>query len=494
MDFAKYFQDDPALMKLMGRSTAGVPARTDIESDARVRAGIFLKSTDHFSGEAQSHTVLRRLLEICDDHIWERDPLTEDRISTYPSVGLTRLEVGARTGESIYDVCFFMERLFQLSEEFDVAIDVSNGDENPILVEAAEVLPAWLADAASGQNRVFIYRGSVCIIIPSEMSLVDSAEQAVKCLMGHTDHRHLINKQVTAAVKRRFALKEWLDFPLHTGRVSLPIDFARLLVKFPQLVSVLVEYLPVDPDVNKAVLKGEMGAIPFLSHSTELETVSVGLRFTRLQWAHLRSLTATNVLPTFRKLRNCNLIGQLLMSGLCCAIKRGSRDLIAAAIQAAPPHEKLQGTVISVVVKAMKSLDPALPLPLIGCDPDDSWLFEEPVAPEPESGDANVIDADQFSKEIDRFVNQNGGGEDLSDESSSEGGSTYSEYEEDEEAESFFEEMEREIGKLRIDQEGDDTLNQFMESMNAESFDEIGPASMLFAAMASQDKFRDPSV
>ena len=117
---------------------------------------------------------------------------------------------------------------------------------------------------------------------------------------------------------------------------------------------------------------------------------------------------------------------------------------------------------ISVLVKAAKSLDPALPLPLMDCDPDDSWLFEEPVAPEPESGDANVIDADQFSKEIDRFVNQNGGGEDLSDESSSEGGSTYSEYDEDEEAESFFEEMEREIGKLRIDQDGDDTLSQFV--------------------------------
>ena len=224
----------------------------------------------------------------------------------------------------------------------------------------------------------------------------------------------------------------------------------------------------------------------------QLEAVSVVLKFTRLQWAKLRSMTENEVLPVFKKRVDVDLLGKLLLSGLCCAVKRNCHLMFTSAIRPSLPAEKLTGNAIQVISKALSCIPKSLSLNLATTDNDESWLFEDPQ-PSAKQSESLEMDSEKFTKDLEKFFRSHEDGDILeSDESDTDSDSRSSnseEFEIDEETFKHFEEFENDIASLRTN-EDDDALEQFMESMSAEGAQGVGPASMLFAAMSKGDSSR----
>lgn len=455
----------------------------DSEDDTRVIAKIHFKSTDFSETKKYSEALRCSILSSGSGHLWEREPIRVDHVFFDSEFGIGNLIVGTRTGGSSHDEAMFLEVMLELSEKHVVAVDVEVDGNNLILCESCDILPKWLDDPSKGRDRVFVFKGCVCIIVPSELSILSSPLAAVNTLLSQPDHRHLINKAVTAYVRDSLLKRTVTVDYTHVGRVVLPQDLARIIAHYPLLVSVLVDFLPVDSDVNKAVLLGRMRPISFLAHSTAENTVSVGIRFTRLQWAKLRAFDEAEVLPVFRKHSSCNLIGMLLMSALCCVLHRRKADLLRIAFQASEPLKEFRGTCMDVFAEAMESINPQTGLSYVTSDTDESWLYEEPIpGPEERDGDG---EPDDFAEAIERYLSDLGG--DLeSDDSCVDYSSLSGEsYLEDPDACEFFEQMEEEVSKLRIGEDSAlDLITGLMQSMDAEEVHQVGPGTVLHAAIS----------
>jgi hypothetical protein len=100
------------------------------------------------------------------------------------------------------------------------------------------------------------------------------------------------------------------------------------------------------------------------------------------------------------------------------------------------------------------------------------WLNEAPEAP---SGDRIEVDANEFTRQLEEYLEEDS---DCSSENEEE-------WEEDPEMRKYFDEMENEIQKLRI---GETCFDDFMKSMESEGGDQVGPASVIFSEMFKRRK------
>ena len=384
------------------------------------------KSVDHYEAEVYSKQIFASLLELCGEYLWEKESPVFELFQTDSRLGVSSFVVSLNFVDGCLDEWYLIECLFGLSVKFsNICISFTDIETDPLLIECNELLPGWVQGSSDIANRLFVRRGEVWIIIPSELDRVDSQAVGADYLLCESGKcPFLKNKSVNGAIRARllFERNERLKFPLFIGKAVLPSCIGKLLTQFPQFISTAVTYLPVDRDVGDCV---DWGA--------DLDTF--GVACTRLQWAKLCSLTRRDVVSGVAS--GCDLIGGLIVSGLTCAVKRRGAEI--SAILAKGISES-----VSVVPNAWET--------------DDSWLHAPPDEPRENS---TPIDFSDLLEKL--FV----------DDSQSESDDCGNWSDDSEERE----QLEAEFDKLRGD-EKDDPFAALANSLNGEFG---GPAASLFS-------------
>jgi hypothetical protein len=224
---------------------------------------------------------------------------------------------------------------------------------------------------------------------------------------------------MTACIFQKLEDPGWKEYPVHKARVVLPEKLACLINRYPQIISLIVDHLPPDHDVNRDALAGAFSSLPFLSHSTQSPVVSVAIRFTRLQWAKFRGLGHLDILPAYRRMGSVDTYGKLIMSGLCCLIKRNNPDICEILSQivldnnhsdvSLPITSSVKHLIKSAATLAERSQD-QFPLEYLDIQTDDAWLSNIPS-----KLDDDPVQFEEIEEAISTMLKQ-----DLEDASSSE--------------------------------------------------------------------------
>merc|ERR1712176_337444 len=85
------------------------------------------------------------------------------------------------------------------------------------------------------------------------------------------------------------------ELSMHIARAVLPASIARLFVAYPQIVAVAADHLPPPPPRDMVRFRRELVGNEVNLHidcegRSDEETVCIGVRFTRLQYARLIGL------------------------------------------------------------------------------------------------------------------------------------------------------------------------------------------------------------
>ena len=145
------------------------------------------------------------------------------------------------------------------------------------LVEAADVVPAWLEPDVSAL-RVWIFRGDLHLIDPRQLAVATSPARAVAFVRSAPEATR------ANATLQREAFARTQDFPAaalrnskHAVRLALPVSAARALAAAPELAPMAVRAWMDDDDADANALPG--GAVPCM------------VRFTRRSFAMVSSRT-----------------------------------------------------------------------------------------------------------------------------------------------------------------------------------------------------------
>ena len=447
-----------------------IPAATD-ES-----ATVFWESQQ---GESFRTTLSSQVYDLSTPRLWDSGPIIIENGDWSTEIGSLQLSL-TQTGIH-HEQWRMVSLLLQLSEKSSVCISIGNQDL--ILAEGHDILPTWCHNETKIFGRLFIYRGSLCLIVPSELARIDAVEQGATFLLRSRDHRQFVHKALTRCIKSRLNQKEWESFTEHSAQVVCPEGFARVLHYYPQLVTLLVQYLPPDPDINKAVVKGEFSKLPFLSHSVCHESVSVALRFTHLQWAVVRSMDNCDVLPAFRNHLEANLPGRLLMSAMCCLLKRCPLAMIRSCLSPAYQDDwvLLKCEIDDVIQQILCASSSSGELNLIDHETDDSWL--ETLLSNTLNGDQGTgVEPQPDETDFDLF-NSYFNDVDSADSHSSSSSASQSEHSDSEscDEETFMRDLDELLGATTTEGDG---IPDLINSMQGET--DTGPASALLACMLEE--------
>ncbi|KAG8435165.1 hypothetical protein GDO86_013203 [Hymenochirus boettgeri] len=189
-------------------------------------------------------------------YIWQDQPFN---LRYKPRKGDRPAHIGGmtRVGDNIEDEWFIVYLVQQITKEYpELAASVEDNDGEFLLIEAADFLPKWLKPENSA-NRVFFYRGKLCIIpvLQDDGDLIDPANsmsisQALELLYAHPDG-FLASNAISKAVQRRITgYPEKTIESLHRAHCYVPAGIAVILKERPHLVSAGVQafYLrdPID--------------------------------------------------------------------------------------------------------------------------------------------------------------------------------------------------------------------------------------------------------
>jgi len=203
-----------------------------------------------------------------------------------------------RTGDGSEDEWFVLYLLQKLTAaRGDASCRVLDNDGEFLLIEAALAAPRWL-NPDNAEHRCWLRGGAVHILPrprpPEPQKLPCHAALArLRSPDGGTTAKekvqHAINARLDGYPRRAVELSQ------HVARAVLPTGVARLLVAYPQLVSVAVDYLPPPPPRElvrwrRQLSEEEAGIHLDCEGPPEQETVCVGVRFTRCQYARLTGL------------------------------------------------------------------------------------------------------------------------------------------------------------------------------------------------------------
>lgn len=200
-----------------------------------------------------------------EDYIWHKEEFNLNIQGAVNVPGYSTLFGSTNVGENINDEWFIVYLLMEISERFtDVLIQVSDTDENFLLIEAADHLPKWLKPENS-ENRVFLHNGNLHIIpYPTNPSEVTSYPAGVPTLQ-HA-YQTVVNKEtktqasdsIQGCIKAR--IKEYPDKvheDFHHAHCYLPNEIVYMLHKLPSSVAPAVEAFynrdPVDVKVSKSL-------------------------------------------------------------------------------------------------------------------------------------------------------------------------------------------------------------------------------------------------
>ncbi|KAM4703322.1 protein ecdysoneless homolog [Rhinophrynus dorsalis] len=200
--------------------------------------------------------ILAKFAALLAPYIWQNQPFNlryKSKKGNIPAHigGITRF------GDNIEDEWFIVYLIQQITKEYpELAARVEDNDGEFLLIEAAEFLPRWLKPENSS-NRVFFFRGQLCII-PHQQDNGELSEpnknlnlsQALTLLSAHPENC-LATESISKAVKRRInGYPEKIKDSLHRAQCFVPAGIAAVLKERPHLVSAGVQafYLrdPID--------------------------------------------------------------------------------------------------------------------------------------------------------------------------------------------------------------------------------------------------------
>lgn len=184
-------------------------------------------------------------------------------------------------GSCLEDEWVIVFLLKKLSEKFsDIWIQVTDTDGEFLLIEAANVLPKWLAPEIS-DNRIWINNGEVCIIPDNEFAeIAPTYREAVEYLrLGGDMYRdELVTKEAFGKIKNYPGHAQANS--THRTKVIVPRKVAALLKQYPAYMSLALElFNSRTPEDEKIVRR--RAVFP------QQDTVECTVRFTRLQYAHV---------------------------------------------------------------------------------------------------------------------------------------------------------------------------------------------------------------
>ncbi|KAM4636429.1 protein ecdysoneless homolog [Discoglossus pictus] len=199
--------------------------------------------------------ILARFANLLAPYIWQNQPFN---LRYKSKKGDAPDNIGGVThfGDNIEDEWFIVFLIQQITKAFpDLAARVEDNDGEFLLIEAADFLPRWLKPENSS-NRVFFYRGELCIIpLRQSGEVTDPATnmtitQALALLAAHPEN-FLAGQSVSKAVKRRIqGYPEKIKDSIHRAHCFVPAGIAAVLKERPKLVSAAVQafYLrdPID--------------------------------------------------------------------------------------------------------------------------------------------------------------------------------------------------------------------------------------------------------
>ncbi|KAH7340297.1 SGT1 protein-domain-containing protein [Rhizoctonia solani] len=162
-----------------------------------------------------------------------------------------------RVGDCVDDEWCAVWLLREISTKWDLAVSVHDTDGEFLLIEAADVLPAWITPE-NAENRVWIYRGHLHII-PLSYNSDPSARPAQRNLNDDLDAQVSMDEYLSVADALEFVFNDdkatradasveaaaWnrvIKYPtalsqhIHRAKAYLPIDVARALSVDPSLV------------------------------------------------------------------------------------------------------------------------------------------------------------------------------------------------------------------------------------------------------------------
>ncbi|XP_075697646.1 protein ecdysoneless homolog isoform X3 [Rhinoderma darwinii] len=200
--------------------------------------------------------ILAQFAPVLADYIWQNQSFN---LKYKSRKGDVPAHIGGIThfGDNIEDEWFIVYLIKQITKDFpELAARVEDNDGEFLLIEAADFLPKWLKPENSS-NRVFFYRGKLCIIPlqQDEGDLADPASsmnlsQALVLLSAHPE-AFAATESIAKPINRRInGYPEKIRDSFHRAHCLVPAKIAAILKVRPQLIAAAVQafYLrdPID--------------------------------------------------------------------------------------------------------------------------------------------------------------------------------------------------------------------------------------------------------
>lgn len=172
-------------------------------------------------------------------YIWDREP---------PAVRICEedsrlLNVIMRVHDCVDDEWFLTYLLREWSKVHpDVCISVADEDGEFLLIEAADVLPAWVQPDTS-ENRVWINGGHLHLVSPNVAPDALSVEQATHLVLDASKATQAPTAVEEKAFERLNAYPEAAQAHHHTTLAFVPPAAARVFNTYPQCVAEAVQAL-----------------------------------------------------------------------------------------------------------------------------------------------------------------------------------------------------------------------------------------------------------
>ncbi|KAF4733330.1 hypothetical protein FOZ62_023746 [Perkinsus olseni] len=265
-------------------------------------------------------------------YIWQRDPPRVDTLDTSEGTRYLTYGIHLRYGDALHDEWLLLSLLISLTRKYsEVACQVADVDGDPLLIEAAAALPKWLSPENAG-NRVWIHEGMlhICPKKPSEQPPdikpleVDNAldmvfDEDCETIAAPSVQRCIINKIKSAP---------WNIDIMHV-RLLLPTVLAEQLIRQPQIISLLLDYLPPDR-------LAERGSSVITESVSKGDLVTIQVSMTKLHYASLMGIKGRLRMPSrlayggqqmrSRGEENTMMLGRLVSLAAHCAVKANNRD------------------------------------------------------------------------------------------------------------------------------------------------------------------------
>ncbi|CRK46725.1 hypothetical protein BN1723_007234 [Verticillium longisporum] len=222
--------------------------------------------------------------DVASGYIWQRG---EFSLEVKSDQGLAYVQGITDYGDSVEDewlIVFLLRKLSLVNPNLWIRIFDSDGEF--LLIEAANVLPAWL-NPEMDRNRAWLHQGKLHIIplndkrsnkilsLPDALAFIRSSPKSLV-------QSDLIDAE---AFYRLEKYPEHMATSLHRSLVTIPRKLALALHEVPKAMA---------PAVEAFYLRDPIALQPFLSSSADLhfpprDLVTVSATFTRVLFAQLRS-------------------------------------------------------------------------------------------------------------------------------------------------------------------------------------------------------------